>query len=68
MQKILLEEGRIERQGKIVGSLSNIVARLTSRRKDTFEDMVVIGVNFVEEHAVSLLADGNKIGGCGWAA
>ena len=48
--------------------LSNIVARLTSRRKATFEDMIARGENFVEEHAVSLLADGNKMGGCEWAA
>ena len=68
MQKILLEEGRIKWQGKIVGSLSNVVARLMSRKKDTFEGMIAIGANFVEEHAVSLLADGNKIGRCGWAA
>jgi len=46
-----------------MGSLSNIVSRLQSRR--TFEDMVAIRTNFVEEHAVSLVADGNKIGGCG---
>jgi len=68
MHTILLEERSVKRQGKIVGPLSNIVARLTSRSEDTFEDMVAIRANFVEEHAVSLLADGNKIGRCGWAA
>ena len=68
MQNILLEERNVKWQGKIVGPLSNIVARLTSRREDTFEDMIAIRANFVEEHAVSLLADGNKIGRCGWVA
>ena len=62
MQTILPEERNIKWQGKIVGPLSNIVARLTSRRKDTFEVMIAIRANFVEEHAVSLLAEGNKIG------
>ena len=61
MQKILLEERSIKWQDKIVGPLSNIVSRLTSRKENTFEDMIAIRATFVKEHAVSLLADGNKI-------